>query len=216
MSSFIAQRCSSSVFSLRYSWVLGDVTTAKCGARCIERLLVGRSVCVSLCAALRKPATPAVAIRLLELSCVAAPLSLPVWQQLFDWAHLNMHGTRIWASVWETIPSVTKPYNLETAPPSLWLLYVAFFSPCFGSLLCRYAAYLARTSVRRGISVLERALQQRSLRTCPALWSALGTLTLQHKGPRSYVGVFYRAVDACTFRCVVTSFLSSIQFLLAH
>ena len=28
-------------------------------------------------------------------------------------------------------------------------------------------------------------------------------MTLQHKGPRSYVGVFYRAVDACTFRCEV-------------
>jgi hypothetical protein len=90
-------------------------------------LLVGRSMCVSLCAALRKPAIPAVAIQLLEASCVAAPLSLPVWQQLFDWGHLNMHGTRIWASVWETIPSVPKPYNLETAPPSLWLLCVLPF-----------------------------------------------------------------------------------------
>jgi hypothetical protein len=60
--------------------------------------------------------------------------------------------------------------------------------------------------------VLERALQQRSLRTCPALWSALGALTLQHKGPRSFVGVFYRAVDACTFRCAVTSFLCNELF----
>ena len=94
------------------------------GARCIERLLLGRSTCVSLCAALKKPAIPSVAIQLLEASCVAAPLSFPVWQQLFDWGHLNMHGTRIWASVWETIPSVAKPYNLETAPPSLWLLFV--------------------------------------------------------------------------------------------
>ena len=116
-------------FPARYSWVLGDASTVKCSARCIERLLLGRSICVSLCAALQKPATPAVAIQLLELSCVAAPLSLPVWQQLFDWGHLNMHGTRIWASVWETIPSVTKPYNLETAPPSLWLLCVLALPP---------------------------------------------------------------------------------------
>jgi len=169
----------------------------KCSARCIERLLIGRSTCVSLCAALRKPATPAAAIHLLEASCVAAPLSLPVWQQLFDWAHLNMHGTRIWASVWETIPSVPKPYNLETAPPPLWLLYVPApavsraqtklttrqqtsqfqnKTHAFG----RYSAYLARSSLRRSISVLERALQQRSLRTCPALWSALASLTLQY------------------------------------
>jgi hypothetical protein len=189
---------------LRYSWVLGDVTAMKCSARCIERLLIGRSMCVNLCAALRKPSTPAVAIQLLEASCVAAPLSLPVWQQLFDWAHLNMHGTRIWASVWETIPSVPKPYNLESAPPPLWLLYVpATDLNCRckeNSQITRYSAFLARSSLRRGISVLERALQQRSLRTCPALWSALASLTLQHKGPRGYVGVFYRAVDACTFR----------------
>jgi hypothetical protein len=96
----------------------------KCSARCVELLLVGRSICVSLCAALRKSATPAVAIQLLEASCVAAPLSLAVWQHLFDWRNINMHATRIWASVWETIPSVPKPYNLETAPPSLWLLCV--------------------------------------------------------------------------------------------
>jgi hypothetical protein len=108
----------------------------KCNARCIERLLLGRSMCVSLCASLRKPASPAVAIQLLEQSCVAAPLSPPVWQQLFDWAHLNMHGTRIWASVWETIPSVTKPYNLETAPPSLWLLCVPDVAPCIPQTNC--------------------------------------------------------------------------------
>jgi hypothetical protein len=117
----------------------------KCSARCVELLLVGRSICVSLCAALRKSATPAVAIQLLEASCVAAPLSLAVWQHLFDWGNMNMHATRIWASVWETIPSVPKPYNLETAPPSLWLLCVlSLVQPCGTVLTNRQVLGLPR------------------------------------------------------------------------